>query len=671
MNKHRIPVSAPRRVGRTWLFADGSTLPVVSGGATEDADPEATDKDETAETADITAVADADLQAREDELIAEYDALRDADGDDADVAKLTAIADELDTISTEKDRRAEEATKVAADRQAQADRVEARKAARAAEAATDGDDDGDDEDDDDGDDPGDGAGDKGGDDAGATKAKEKELVSASAAKFTRPAKPSASATGKRSPKPSVDRAESPITITASADAIPNVAGGAFVDMGKVAQGFHQRAKSLRDGGKASVATINLTASAEVISDKTSDADALDIINRATDPSSLDLTSLTASGGWCTPSETMFDLFGLDGATGLLSIPSITITRGGINVPGYIGIDSADGALWTWTEDQDSNNVAEITTIARVGGVVTVTTAEPHSYLVGQTVVVNSSVAGLNGVVVVASVPTATTFTYALAGADVASAAATGTVIGQKHCFRIPCPEWTDYRLAALGYCFEHGNMTDRSFPELGRRYLELVVNAHLHAMSATQVAQIITAHSVPVTIPAGDSDAYGDLMSAIELQVADYRSEHGISDSVILEVLLPVWTLAYLRSNLAKRQGVDLLAVTDQQLAAHFATRSVRPQFLEDYQSLHDGTPATAWPTEVQFVLYPAGGFFLGNGGTIELGPMRDSMLNATNDFTLAWTEQFWLLGRRGPLARAVTVPVVANGVTGCCEPVV
>ena len=56
-----------------------------------------------------------------------------------------------------------------------------------------------------------------------------------------------------------------------------------------------------------------------------------------------------------------------------------------------------------------------------------------------------------------------------------------------------------------------------------------------------------------------------------------------------------------------------------------------------------------------------------GDGGTIDLGVVRDSVLNATNDYTAAWTEQLYLVAQLGPDARKVTVNYDVNGVTGCC----
>ena len=69
----------------------------------------------------------------------------------------------------------------------------------------------------------------------------------------------------------------------------------------------------------------------------------------------------------------------------------------------------------------------VTTAARTSGVVTLTTATAHNFVAGSKILVRGTkTLNLDGEFVVIDVPTATTFTYALAGTDVTSA---GVVAG--------------------------------------------------------------------------------------------------------------------------------------------------------------------------------------------------------------------------------------------------
>lgn len=623
------------RIGRTWLFADGTRLPVIAG---------ADDDQPVVVPEDLTALAPAELEALETAIVDEFDSLHDSGS--TDVAALTDLAEGLERVRSERGRRDEQAAADAAAIAALAERVHA--------AA--GEDDGDD----DGDDPGEGA--PAGDDApdGATADEPVAVTAAAPARPAAPRAPSAAGTARRAGRPRVTTTAPRISITAAAD-LPGVTTGATIDLAQVATSMHDKARALSNhSARVPIARFNLPQT-RVINERTSAEDAWAMVEEASNPQSL-----VAAGGWCTPSENSYDLLALDSASDLLDLPSIGISRGGINTPSYIGIDAADGALWDWTEDQDELTALTITDLDVASNVATATTSVPHLLEVGDLVSINVNTLA-DGPRVVASVGSATTFTFAAPEAPNATNA-TGTATRQKSCFTIPCPTWTETRLTAYGLCITHGNLTDKSFPELGRRYVSLAMNAHLHRMSTINIAKIRTSgNSDAVTVSAAGTDSYGELMSAIGLQATDFRSQYKISDSVVLEVLLPTWTKEVLRANLAMRAGVDMRAVSDAQIVAELAVRKVKPQFLADYQPLWSGAAKTAWPTSVEFLIYVAGGFVEGTGGVIDLGVQRDSVLNKTNDFTLAWTEEFRLMVRKGPKARKVSVTLSTDGVTACC----
>jgi hypothetical protein len=155
------------------------------------------------------------------------------------------------------------------------------------------------------------------------------------------------------------------------------------------------------------------------------------------------------------------------------------------------------------------------------------------------------------------------------------------------------------------------------------------------------------------------------VLNAIDLQVADYRSTYLMSDSSVLEAAVPQWLRSAVRATLAMRAGVDMMAVSDAEINGYFTARQVRPQYVQGYQPLATGTPLTAWPATSKMLLYPAGGYVKGEGGSIDLGVVRDSALNATNDFTAGWSEQFYTVIQRGPAAREITFTLDVDGQTG------
>lgn len=528
---------------------------------------------------DLTAITDEEITALESDLVAEFD--KTVDEGTHDVVLLTEIAESIEKIRTEatarETQRAEAAEKVAAlaervhaadpeDEEADSDEevapaqaetievVEETESNPEAEAPAD--------------------------------TEERELVTASADTQT-PKAPSARAVARRTTTPEVAKPAPEVVITAAAD-IPGFTSGSNLDTVAMAKAMHAKARTLSNGsGYVPVASINLPIEHKLGADV---AHNLDVIEEATKPSAL------TAAGWCAPSQNLYTLFGIDAGDGLIDLPTVQVSRGGLNVPGFIGYADAvaNGGLWTWTEaDQDDSEAT-------------------------------------------------------------------------KPCVYIPCPSFTDYRLEAEGICVTNGNLTDRAFPELTARYISLVVNTHLHRMSAAVINKIVATAS-GVSVSAVNSSASGSVLHAIDLQVADYRSQFRMGVNTVLEAVFPLWVKELLRADFAMRDAAGYSNVSDDVIDAHFATRKVRAQFVHDYQPLFSGAAKTAFPGSFDFLLYPAGGYVKGDGGTIDLGVVRDSVLNATNDYTAAWSEQMYLVAQLGPDAREVSVSYDVAGFTGCC----
>jgi hypothetical protein len=534
---------------------------------------------------DLSTLPDAELTELLDSLVAEFDQLHDSGS--TDIGLLTEIADAVEVIREQMAMREEAAAKAAEAIAALADRVRMPQPEEEEEIEPVN------------------------DPVSAEVLPELEPVAAvvveepmsaspapavapPAVTASAPRRPSARAVRSYAPAPSVPAPAPELAIIAAAD-VPGVATGQRIDKMTVVRAMHDKARALRDRlPRVPIARFEIPyAENQKVGAETGFN--LEVIDRVRAQSNL-----VAAGGWCAPSQNLYTLFGVDAGDGLIDLPTVQVTRGGVNVPDFLGINDAAGALWTWTEADD------------------IDAHDPEN------------------------------------------------PEGTKPCLRIPCPSFTDYRLAAEGLCVTNGNLTDRSFPELTVRFLDLVMNAHLHRMSGAIISDI-SGSATGVTMAAYPTSAVGSILGAIDLQVEDYRSQYRMGVNDILEAVFPLWTRAILRADFAMREGADITNVTDAQVDAHFATRKIRPQFVHDYQPLFGMAARTAWPTTLDFLLYPAGGYVRGDGGVIDLGIVRDSVLNATNDYTAAWTEQLYLVAQLGPAAREVTVNFDVSGVTGCC----
>jgi hypothetical protein len=143
-----------------------------------------------------------------------------------------------------------------------------------------------------------------------------------ARRVTRPAKPA--------------RTRAPLVITAAADVPEFATGSRMENLEVVTKAVINRMRgfgppsgdgSHEDLRHVGVANFALEFPKELVSDRHSDD--MEVLAAAAKESRLPGGSLVAAGGWCAPSETIYDLCSQETAEGLLSIPEINVTRGGI------------------------------------------------------------------------------------------------------------------------------------------------------------------------------------------------------------------------------------------------------------------------------------------------------------------------------------------------------
>jgi hypothetical protein len=227
----------------------------------------------------------------------------------------------------------------------------------------------------------------------------------------------------------------------------------------------------------------------------------------------------------------------------------------------------------------------------------------------------------------------------------------------KPCIRIPCPTWTPYSTTAYGICVTHGNLADRSFPELTREYIGMVTNAHGHYLSSVDIAAIAAASTAiagPVIVGTAPT-----VLADLELAIEFYRSKYRMGMNQPMELVAPHWLLSVLRGDMAAARGIDAQNVSDAEITADLRERGANPQFVQDWQLLAN---ATAFPASVQYLLYPAGTWAIGTQGRLDLGVQRDSALNAVNDFTAMFTEEFRVLVKLGAESLRVTSTIAVDG---------
>ena len=318
-------------------------------------------------------------------------------------------------------------------------------------------------------------------------------------------------------------------------------------------------------------------------------------------------SLVAAGGWCAPSETVYDLLEDESRDGLVSLPEINVTRGGIKFtkgPKFADLYAAPS--FNFTEEE-----------AKAGKYLPTSATDPTNK------------------------------------------------VGAKPVYSVPCTEFEEVRLSAAGMHIQAGLLQQRGYPELVARTIRGALVAHEHKMSERIIAAM-EAKSTAVSMDAGQIGALAPVLTAIELQVEHYRYAQRLSRSTTLEAIFPYWVRGAIRTDLSRRQGVDLTDIPDSRIDAWFKSRGVNPQFVYDWQAITGEAGAfKAWGASVKFLLYSAGTFVKGGQDVITLDTVYDSTLLGQNDYTALFTEEGYLVAKRGHDARVVTVPLNPNGGTG------
>jgi hypothetical protein len=410
-----------------------------------------------------------------------------------------------------------------------------------------------------------------------------------------------------------------LAVTASVD-IPGVAhGGELPTLNSLADVVARKAKSMPvTQGQPSeqlVASIR-NDFGHTVDDRTSRGEMRELIDYLTSPDKQ--AALVAGGGWCAPSEIRYDFFNIACEDGMIDLPTFGVSRGGIQFPTSPSLADALG-----------------------GG---------------------TAFAGFAATLSNTSTP----FLWTEAD-DIAAATGSPT----KPCIRVPCPDFEEERLECYGYCLTAGNLTDDAYPEATANTLRLLMSAHAHVINARLIALMLAASSATTTIAGGAATdaAAPRIYNAVGLAATDYRARYGMCIDDVLEVVLPYWVREVIRADLAWKAGVELQAIPNSEVDSYFVARNVRVQWVNDWQvrgasQFGNATAMTAWPTTVDFLIYAAGTFLHGNGLSLDLGVVRDSVLNETNDHTAAWSEECHLVARVGHESRRYTVGFNVNGST-------
>lgn len=212
----------------------------------------------------------------------------------------------------------------------------------------------------------------------------------------------------------------------------------------------------------------------------------------------------------------------------------------------------------------------------------------------------------------------------------------------KPALRVAAGAEQTVNIEAIPLILTFGNMGARAYPELVERQTKLGMIQHAR-FAETRLLTRIGSLSTAVTA-AKELGAARDIFVQLDTAAAGYRNRHRMDEKAPLRVIFPAWFKNALRADLTKQLpgdgNDDTFGLADAKINAWFSERNINVTWTVDGETgqILGAQAAGAlndFPTTVIWYLFSEGTFLFLDGGTLDLGIVRDSTLNATNDYKL------------------------------------
>lgn len=236
----------------------------------------------------------------------------------------------------------------------------------------------------------------------------------------------------------------------------------------------------------------------------------------------------------------------------------------------------------------------------------------------------------------------------------------------KPCLTVECSPEVTAMVDAITLCLQFGNLATRAYPELIDRNNQLALVAHAR-FAERNLLNKLTALSTSVT-SAFRLGVVRDFLHAVGRGAAAYRHRYRMSPRQPLRVLAPIWVKDAMREDLAWQMpgNGDSLAAADSVIESYFRARNVNVSWHLDAPGFADEVAASElddFPTSFDWYIYAEGAFLFLDGGTLDLGIVRDADLVSTNDYK-TFTESFEGVARIGAESIRVTTTTQVAGAT-------
>lgn len=249
----------------------------------------------------------------------------------------------------------------------------------------------------------------------------------------------------------------------------------------------------------------------------------------------------------------------------------------------------------------------------------------------------------------------------------------------KTCLEIDCPGIVTAEIEAIYQCLTFSNMSSRFDPEWMAAVERAQEIAHARFAENRLYTQLLAGSKTLYTTQL--LGAVRDILATLDKVIAYYRNVHRLADETPLRWIAPLWAKYLMRADMVRQMvgdGMQVLSVTDAQINSWFTDRNVNVTFHLDgvdpaditvpdpdvvvpaqfYTNALTGTLVPGFPNMVSSLLFAEGDWLMLDGGTMDMGIVRDSELNSLNQFQ-TFSESFEFPAFRG--IESLHVAIAAN----------
>ena len=208
---------------------------------------------------------------------------------------------------------------------------------------------------------------------------------------------------------------------------------------------------------------------------------------------------------------------------------------------------------------------------------------------------------------------------------------------------------------------QFGNLMSRAYPELIARHNELGLIQHAREAEG-QILTRLTALSTAVTSTSLIGVAR-DFLVTLGRAAANYRGRHRLEADAPLRVIAPAWIKDAMAADLALAMPGDSTMNAYAEIDGFIASRNINITYhIDDFTDSQGASALNEFADTFVWYMFAEGTFLFLDGGTLDLGVIRDSTLVGTNDYKM-FVETFEGVAKIGVESLKVTSTISVNGV--------